>query len=73
MKIYPIGEKVHDKLGIIYRELGNLNLVYGGKVFFSLAAYHFYRAYLLYLKQGDEEGALKALEGFKQTKSKKLE
>lgn len=72
MKISPIGAKVHDKLGIIYRGLGNLNLVFGGKVFFSLAAYHFSRAYLLYLKQGNREGALKVYEGLKQAKSKKF-
>ena len=73
MKIYSISAKVHDKLGIIYRRFGNLKLFYGGKVFFSLSAYHFSRAYLLYLKQGDREGALKAYEGLKATKTKELE
>ena len=73
MKICSISVKLHDKLGIIYRKLGNLKLVYGGEVFFSLSAYHFSRAYLLYLKQGDREGALKAYEGLKATKTKELE
>ena len=39
----------------------------------SVAAHHFYKAGSLYLKQGDKEGALKAYEGLKATKSKELE
>jgi tetratricopeptide (TPR) repeat protein len=51
----------------------NLGLVYGGKGFFPLAADHFYRAGLLFLKKGNGGGALKAFESLKRTKSKELE
>ena len=39
----------------------------------NVGADHFYKAGLLYLKQGDREGALEIYEGLKLTKSKKLE
>jgi len=51
----------------------NLGIVYGGKGLFSMAADHLYKAGLLSLKQGDEEGALKSFEDLKRTKSKELE
>ena len=72
MKVYPSAAKTHDKLGIIFKKLGNFIPVCGGKVFFSLAAYHFSRAYLLYLRQVNREGALKVYEELKYTKFKKL-
>ncbi len=54
----------------VYSQLGT---VYLSKGLDSEAADHFYRAGLLFLKQGDKESALKAYEGLKQTKSKELE
>jgi superkiller protein 3 len=54
----------------VYSQLGT---VYLSKGLDSEAADHFYKAGLLFLKQGDKESALKAYEGLKQTKSKELE
>jgi hypothetical protein len=72
MDSLPNAAKVHDKFGTIYRKLGNLRLLCGGKFFFFLAAYHFSRAYIYYLRQGNNEAALEAYEGLKQTKFKNL-
>ena len=63
---------VHYKLGVFYEILGNLKFFFGEKIFLSMAAYHFTRAYMHYLKQGNRESAMKAYEGLKQTKFKKL-
>ena len=50
----------------------NLAVVYGKKGFNSLVAEYFYRAGSLYLKQDDREGALRAYEALKATKSNEL-
>jgi len=71
MKIYLIAAKIHDSLGITFRKLGNFILICRGKVFFSLAVYHFSKAYLLYLRQGNREKALKVYGELKHTKLKK--
>jgi hypothetical protein len=63
---------VHYKLGVFYEILGNLKFVFGEKFFFSMAAYHFTRVYMHYLKQGKKESAMQAYERLKQTKFKKL-
>lgn len=51
----------------------NLGYAYYKKGLNSLAADHFYKAGLLHLEQGNRDNALKAYEGLKLTKSKKLE
>lgn len=63
ISINPDLAKAHSQLGPAYLSKG----------LDSEAADHFYRAGLLFLKQGDKESALKAYEGLKQTKSKELE
>jgi tetratricopeptide (TPR) repeat protein len=63
ISINPDLAKAHSQLGTAYLSKG----------LDSEAADHFYRAGLLFLKQGDKESALKAYEGLKQTKSKELE
>ena len=54
----------------VYSQLGTVYLSKGRD---SEAADHFYKAGLLFLKQGDKGSALKAYEGLKKTKSKELE
>ena len=51
----------------------NIALEYGKKGSMSLASDHFYKAGLLYIKEDNREGALKAYELLKKTDSKKLE
>jgi tetratricopeptide (TPR) repeat protein len=51
----------------------NLGHVYCEKKMEYAGAYYLYKAGLLFLKQGNRELALKAYEGLKLTKSKKLE
>ena len=63
LSINPNLAKAHLKLGTAYISKG----------LDSKAADHFYRAGLLFLKQGDKGSALKAYEDLKKTKSKKLE
>ena len=63
VSIKPNDANAHYNLGFAYDEKG-LN---------TLAAEYLYKAGLLYLEQGDREGALKAYEGLKPTKSKELE
>jgi tetratricopeptide (TPR) repeat protein len=58
-----------DHVGAYY----NLGVVYYINKMNYASADHFYKAGLLYLKQGDREGALNAYEGLKPTKSEELE
>ena len=63
ISIDPDYAEVYSQLGTVYLSKGHN----------SEAADHFYKAGLLFLKQGDKGSALKAYEGLKQTKSKELE
>ena len=63
LSVDPNLAKAHLKLGTAYISKG----------LDSKAADHFYRAGLLFLKQGDKGNALKACEGLKKTRSKELE
>jgi tetratricopeptide (TPR) repeat protein len=63
LSINPDLAKAHSQLGTAYVSKG----------LDSEAADHFYRAGLLFLKQGDRGRALKAYEDLKKTKSKELE
>jgi len=51
----------------------NLGITYGMKGFDSLSADYFYRAGLLYLKQGDKEDVLRSYRHWKRIKTEKLE
>ncbi len=63
ISIDPDYAEVYSQLGTVYLSKGHN----------SEAADHFYKAGLLFLKQGDKGSALKAYEGLKQTESKELE
>ena len=63
ISINPDLAKAHSQLGTAYLSKG----------LDAEAADHFYKAGLLFLKQGDKGSALKACRGLKQTESKELE
>jgi tetratricopeptide (TPR) repeat protein len=63
LSLNPSHADAHHGLGTIYLKKGAP----------QKAAEHFYKAGLLFLKQGNKEGALKAYEGLKKTNAKELE
>ena len=60
-----------SSFGLIFSQAHyNLGLIYGKKGQAGLSADHLYKAGLLYLEQGDVDGALKSYQGLKEVKDK---
>ena len=74
MKIYPRNvARLHTKLGIFYGSHAEQKPTYVRKFLFSLAAYHFSKAYYLYLRKGNQIITSKVYEALMQTKFGKLD
>jgi len=74
MKIYPKNvARLHAKLGIFYGRHAEQKPTYVRKFLFSLAAYHFSKAYFLYFRKGNQIITSKVYEALMQTKFGKLD
>ena len=74
MKLYlKNAARLHAKLGIFYVRHAKLKPVCVEKVFFSLAAYHFSKAYFLYFRKGNQIIASKVYEVLMQARLGKLD
>jgi hypothetical protein len=74
MKIYPRNvARLHAKLGIFYGRHAEQKPTYVRKLLFSLAAYHFSKAYFLYFRKGNQIITSKVYEALIQTKFGKLD